>query len=78
MESGVSDRDFKYEGLSHYRGQRKLFTGGFGLQGAAEGIYDILENLNDFSIINVDRYNNQDQPLCRTVHNKGDKHQNNL
>jgi hypothetical protein len=36
VKTVVSDRDFKWEYMSNYRGQRGPFTGGFGSQAAAK------------------------------------------
>jgi hypothetical protein len=45
----------------------EVFTGGFGPL-SAENTNGTLEIFNYFSIINLGRYSNQDQPPCRTIH----------
>jgi hypothetical protein len=42
LETGVSNIDFKWEGMSDHRKHRELFTGRFISQGATKNMNDIL------------------------------------
>jgi hypothetical protein len=53
-----NDRDYDWECKSDYRGQWKVLNCGFKLQSAVKNTNDILEILELFSVMNLERYSN--------------------